>query len=137
MGSPSGAEARLARMSPRLRKLAPVIDAACIVVFVALGRDRHDIDQGFDWWFTVLWPLFVGWFAVALAVRLYTQRAGRWTALLVTLAAGIVVASLFRGTFTDRPYAGIFTIVAVAFIGLTTFGWRAVAGLVAGRRATT
>jgi hypothetical protein len=116
---------------------APVLDAACIVVFVALGRDRHDIDQGFDWWFTVLWPLLLGWFAVALAVALYTRRSGQWFALLTTLGAGIVVASFFRGTFTDRPYVGIFTVVAVAFIGLTTFGWRGVVALLGARRTAT
>jgi hypothetical protein len=123
--------------STRLQSLAPILDAACIVVFVALGRDRHGIDQGVDWWFTVLWPLFLGWFSVALAVRLYTRRSSRWSALLVTLAVGIAVASLFRGTFTDRPYVGIFTIIAVVFIGLTTFGWRAAAGLLAARRPIT
>ena len=59
--------------------------------------------------------------------RLYVKHRGMWMALFVTWLGGIAVASLLRGTFTDRPYVGIFTIVAIGYIGLTAFGWRAIA----------
>jgi Protein of unknown function (DUF3054) len=115
---------------PSRVRFAPVLDALCIFVFVLVGRGRHEIDEGIGWFFTVLWPLYLGWFAVALATKLYTRVSGIWTALGVTWLGGIAVASLFRGTFTDRPYVGIFTVIAIAFIGLTTFGWRLVAALI-------
>ena len=123
-------------MQPPARlKLAPVLDALCIVTFVLIGRGRHDIDEGIGWFFTVLWPLFVGWFGVALLVRLYTRTTGIWGALAVTWIGGLALMSVLRGTFTDRPYGGIFTVIAVAYLGLTAFGWRAVGALILRRRA--
>jgi hypothetical protein len=113
--------------SPARLIVAPILDALCISTFVLVGRSRHEIDEGFDWFFTVAWPLFVGWAAIALATRLYVRYHGMWLALLVTWLGGIALASVLRGTFTDRPYVGIFTIVAIGYIGLTAFGWRAVA----------
>jgi hypothetical protein len=120
---------------PTRLRAAPLVDAACIVAFVVLGRDRHGIHQGVGWFATVLWPLFLGWFSVALLTRVYTRRAEVWNALTLTLFGGIAVAAVLRGTFTDRPYASVFTIIALAFLGLTTFGWRAVVGAVRARRS--
>jgi hypothetical protein len=115
--------------------VAPVLDALCILVFVLIGRGSHEINQGVGWFVTVLWPLYLGWFSVALATKLYTRPSGTWRALLVTWLGGIAVASFFRGAFTPRPYVSVFTLIAIAFIGLTTFGWRAIgAGIVRFRR---
>ena len=113
---------------------APVLDALCIVVFVLVGRGRHEIHEGIGWFATVLWPLFVGWFGVALLSGLYTRVSRVWLALVVTWLGGIAIAALLRGTFTDRPYVSIFTVIAIVFLGLTTFGWRAVVGLIMRRR---
>jgi Protein of unknown function (DUF3054) len=122
-------------MQPPARvRYAPVVDAICILVFVLVGRGRHEIDEGVGWFFTVLWPLYVGWFGVALATRLYTRRRGIWLALTVTWLGGIAIAAVLRGAFTDRPYVSIFTVIAIAFLGLTTFGWRAIAALIARSR---
>jgi hypothetical protein len=127
-------------MQPPSRvRYAPVLDALCVFLFVFVGHGRHEVTEGVGWYVTVLWPLYLGWFSVAVATNLYGRTRGTWAALLVTWLGGIAIASLFRGTFTDRPYVGIFTLVAVGFIGLTTFGWRAVAALVAralGREAS-
>jgi hypothetical protein len=108
---------------------APVLDAACIFVFVVIGRGEHEIHQGVGWFVRVLWPLYVGWFGVALVVGLYTRVSRLWPALVVTWLGGIAVAVLLRGTFTNRPYVSFFTVIAVTFLGLTTFGWRAIAAL--------
>jgi hypothetical protein len=122
-------------MQPPARvRYSPVIDALCILVFVLVGRGRHEIHEGVGWFFTVLWPLYVGWFAVALATRLYTRQSGIWLALVVTWLGGIAIAALLRGAFTDRPYVSIFTVIAIAFLGLTTFGWRLIAAFIARSR---
>ncbi len=121
-------------MRTRKRRLAPTLDALCVLAFVLVGRDRHDIDEGVDWFVTVLWPLVLGWLVVALATRLYIRRSGQWLALAVTVVGGILVAAVLRGAFTDRPYFGIFTVVATGFIGATAFGWRAIAAVLARRR---
>ena len=114
--------------------LAPVLDAGCLVAFAAGGRDSHGIGGGIGWWATVLVPLFVGWFVVAVATRLYTRRSRGWTSLALTWLGGIALASLLRGAFTDRPYVSAFTVVAAVFIGATTFGWRAIVSFVARSR---
>ena len=53
---------------------------------------------------------------------------------LVTLVGGLVITQIIRATLQDRPWIGIFTAVALGFIGLTTFGWRGVALLLRRRR---
>jgi hypothetical protein len=117
---------------PKLRAVAPVLDLACLAAFVAVGGRRHDdLNEGFGWFLEVLWPIALGWAVVALLTGLYTRTgAGMWIALLVTLFAGIAITQVIRYTVQDRPWIGIFTAVALGFIALTTFGWRALALLV-------
>jgi hypothetical protein len=40
-----------------------------------------------------------------------------------------------RGTFTDRPTVSIFTVVFVAWMLLTAYGWRLIGRYVSARRA--
>jgi hypothetical protein len=118
------------------RTVIPVVaDALCLAVFVALGRESHDIDSGITWYLTVLWPFLLGWFVAAFAVRLYTAWPQHWTHLAATWAGGIAIALVLRAVLTHRDTPVAFIIVAYAFIGLATFGWRlAVRGLVLLRR---
>jgi predicted Na+-dependent transporter len=109
------------------RRLAPVIDAVILVVFVTIGRDQHNLEStGLTWYLTVLWPLAVGWAAGALAMRLYTRADRSWLRLLGTLAIGVFVDAVLRAAFTNRPWFSVFSIVAFCFLGLVTFGWRLV-----------
>jgi len=119
-------------LMPINRLLAPVLDLACLAAFVAVGGRRHDdLNEGFGWFLEVLWPIVVGWAVIALLTGLYTRTGvGMWVALFVTLFAGIAITQVIRYTVQDRPWIGIFTAVAIGFIGLTTFGWRGVALLV-------
>ena len=121
---------------PTTRLLAPVLDLACLATFVLAGGRRHDdLNEGFGWFLEVLWPIVLGWAVVALVTHLYTRTGvGMWVALCVTLAGGLVITQIIRATMQDRPWIGIFTAVALGFIGLTTFGWRAVVPLVRRRR---
>jgi Protein of unknown function (DUF3054) len=129
------ATTRLLCMRDPIRpRVAPIVDAACIVAFVLLGRGQHGIHQGVGWFVTVVWPFVVGWFGVALVTRLYTRHTGVWRALTVTWLGGIAVMVGLRGTFTDRPYVSTFTIIALVFLGLTTFGWRSIATVISRRR---
>jgi hypothetical protein len=115
------------RPSTTRERLAPVLDVVCIVMFIVVGAGRHDaVDDGLPWFWTVFWPLTLGWFVAALASRLYTRPNGMWLRLLVTIVVGFLVGGLLRGAFTDRPYYSIFTVVGLAFMTLTTFGWRGV-----------
>jgi hypothetical protein len=115
--------------------LAPVLDLVCIVTFILVGAGRHNINDGADWFLLVLWPIAVGWYGVALLTKLYTVPDRMWLRLTITLAAGTVVMSALRGAFTDRPTVSIFTVVFVAWMVLTAYGWRLVGRLVSSRRA--
>jgi hypothetical protein len=103
--------------------VAPIADAVCFVAFVFFGRDQHGIHGGLSWFLTVLWPLLVGWFVLALAIRLYT-----WV-------AGVLLGLVLRQLLTSHGDSfSTFTVVVLVFTGLTTFGWRAV--LIGVRRAS-
>jgi hypothetical protein len=110
---------------PPFRRVAPALDAVCLIVFVAIGREQHDLNStGVGWYLTVLWPLALGFAVGALATRLYTHSE-RWGLRLVgTVAIAAILDALLRGTFTDRGYLSVFTIVLFLFNCLTTFGWR-------------
>jgi hypothetical protein len=106
------------------RAAAAAADALCIGLFVALGRESHDINSGIGWYLTVLWPFLVGWFAVALTLRLYASSSHRWLMLAYTWLAGIALALGLRDVITRRDTPVAFVIVSYAFIGLAVFGWR-------------
>ena len=107
-----------------VRAFAIGADAACLALFVALGRASHDISSGAGWYFTVLWPFLVGWFVVALALQLYRGPLDRWVILACTWVAGSVIGLVLRAAVTHRGTPIAFIIVAFLFIALTTFGWR-------------
>jgi hypothetical protein len=121
-------------MTRRTWWVAPVADLACIVVFILVGAGRHNIGEGAGWFFTVLWPLGVGWYVSALVTGLY-RTADRWALRLAgTIALGTLLGSLLRGGFTDRPTFSIFTVIYVTWMVLTAFGWRGAARFVTARR---
>jgi Protein of unknown function (DUF3054) len=109
------------------RALAAGIDLVCLALFVALGRASHDISSGIGWYVTVIWPFLVGWFGVALALRLYRSPLDRWVILSCTWVGGCAIALVLRATVTGRSTPIAFVIVAYIFIGATTFGWRLLA----------
>jgi hypothetical protein len=114
-------------MTGRLRTAAPAIDFACLVLFVLIGRGRHDINSGVVWFLGVLWPLALGWFAAAFFSKLYTNPARPWLRLTVTWAVGMTLALVTRGLVLGRQPVSTFAVVLFAFVALETFGWRAIA----------
>ena len=117
--------------------VAPVIDALCLLVFVAAGRQSHDLQGGASWFFVVAWPLLAGWFLTALVARLYVRRDRTWLRLAATVLVGIAVALLLRATVTHRDTPVAFVVVAYLFITALTAGWRlVVVGVLATRRGS-
>ena len=121
-------------LSTRRRWIAPTLDLVCLVAFILVGAGRHNINEGAGWFFTVLWPIAVGWYVAALAFRLYTRTDPSALRLVGTIGAGTVVMSVLRGAFTDRPWVSVFTLVFVAWMLLTAFGWRLIGGAITARR---
>lgn len=119
------------------RAAAPLLDALCLIVFVAAGRQSHDLQGGAPWFLVVVWPLLAGWFLVALVVRLYTRGDRAWLRLAATVAAGVAVALLLRATVTHRDTPVAFVVVAYVFITALTVGWRLVGKGVQAARGRT
>jgi hypothetical protein len=118
----------------RPRWVAPAADLVCIVAFILVGAGRHHIDEGASWFLTVLWPIAVAWFGVALVTRLYSS-GDRWMLrLAATIAAGTLAMVVLRGAFTDRPWVSVFTLIYVVWMLATAFGWRAIVRAVTARR---
>ncbi|MGH2933552.1 MAG: DUF3054 family protein [Gaiellaceae bacterium] len=97
-------------------------DAAALLVFVVVGVLTHDASA----------VAFVrdalcilgGWFAAALAVRLYAR--GGWWRLGVTWLAGVSAGVLVRAAIVGH-WPGAFYGIALAFTLLFVLGGRAVA----------
>jgi hypothetical protein len=103
--------------------VATVVDACCVVAFVAIGRQtHHDGDSASGIWHTA-WPFLAG-LAIGLIVVRYWRRPtairpaglGAW---LGAAAAGMAIrVAAGQGT------AVAFIAVALAFLGLFLLGWR-------------
>jgi hypothetical protein len=111
-------------MQPRAVLPSAAADAACLAVFVLLGRASHDLSSGISWYLTVLWPFLLGWFASAAAFRLYASWPPRRIPLAATWFVGTALALVLRAVVTQRATPVAFILVAYAFIALTVFGWR-------------
>lgn len=117
------------------RFVAPTIDLVCLVAFVLAGAGQHDVDQGLGWFLTVLWPLVVAWYGLAIVMRLYSSADRMWIRLAVTLVAGALLNAVLRWAFTNRPFLSVYTAVFIAWMVLTAFGWRAIVQFRGTRRA--
>lgn len=111
-------------MQRRTVLTAAALDALSLGIFVALGRESHDIQSGLSWYLTVLWPFLLGWFAAAAVLRLYGTWPNRWIVLASTWVGGVAIAMVLRAAVTGRSTPVAFVIVAYAFIGIAVFGWR-------------
>jgi Protein of unknown function (DUF3054) len=107
------------------RLVAPLLDLVCLVGFVLGGRTAHDIGGGFTTVVIILWPLTVGWFAAAAAVRLYAGSGlPRWARLPLTWVLGLTIGLILRAAVTGRDTPIPFVVVAFGFVGGTTAAWR-------------
>ncbi len=99
------------------------VDLACILLFVAMGKENHGVQLGVGWFFNVWWPLALAWLIGMWVTKLYT-RPDRWLLRLVgTVTIAVVIGGPLR-TLTNRPLYSVFTLVAFGFLSLATIAWR-------------
>ena len=117
--------------------LAVVLDVACVLVFVIIGRASHG--EGLTGVASTAWPFLAGlaggWLAGAgLAGR--ARRAwrpfGLWPAGVGAWLGTVALGMLFR-VVSGQGTAPAFIGVALAFLGLFLLGWRLLARLLPGR----
>jgi Protein of unknown function (DUF3054) len=106
-------------------RLAAVLDVACVLVFVIIGRASHGEDLiGVA---STAWPFLAGlaggWLATAgLAGRAW-QPFGLWPAGVGAWLGAVALGMLFR-VVSGQGTAPAFIGVALAFLGLFLLGWR-------------
>jgi hypothetical protein len=148
--------ARTRRPAPAGTTVSVVADAAAVLVFVVVGRHAHDHGVSAPGVASTAWPFLAGaaagWLLVAgagLGRRRGRRRVGgsgtgrrgpRVAPDLAGLGAGVVVwlltvaIGMVLRVLVGQGTAVSFIAVALAFLGLFTLGWRALAALVARRR---
>src|ERR1700761_5956630 len=99
-------------MTSRTVWRAVVLDAACVLLFVVIGRASHAKGESLPGVASTAWPFLAG-----LAVA----PAG------VSAWLGTVVAGMVLRVVSGQGTAFAFVLVALAFLGLFLLGWRALA----------
>lgn len=103
-----------------------VLDVACIIVFVAIGRSTHDHGVSLPGMLSTTWPfvsgLTLGWISLVSRRRSGASAGDGLTVVVATVAAGMVLRVL-----SGQGTAVAFIIVALAFLSLTMLGWRLLA----------
>jgi Protein of unknown function (DUF3054) len=108
------------------RWVALAFDAACVLLFVVLGRRSHDEGNGITSVLNVAAPFAIG-LAVAWALSPNVHRAPRSLRAGVDVwVATVVIGVLLRWFAWDRSTAFAFVIVATLFLGFFMMGWRVV-----------
>ncbi len=105
---------------------AAVLDLACVVVFVAIGRHSHGETGALAGLAHTAWPflagLVLGWVAVRAWRRPAALAPTGVAVWLITVAAGMALRVV-----SGQGIAFTFVLVALAFLGLVLLGWRLVA----------
>jgi hypothetical protein len=116
--------------------VAVIIDACCVIVFVAIGRSAHHHGESAGGLASTAWPFLVG-----LGVGLLVTRAWRRPAAIIPAGIGawlgtVAVGMLLR-VVAGQGTAPAFIAVALCFLGLFLLGWRVVAAIVARWRSAS
>jgi len=123
----SGVRARGARAARLWLAAGPaVLDVACVLAFVAIGRASHHDGESLPGLAGTAWPFLAGLGAGLLATRAWRRPAavvpagvGAWLG-----AAGVgMLLRVVAGQGTAPAFIG----VALAFLGLFLVGWRVAA----------
>ena len=115
----------------RSARLAVVLDVACVLVFVIIGRASHG--EGLIGVASTAWPFLAGlaggWLATAgLAGRAWRQPYRLWPAGVGAWLGAVTLGMLFR-VVSGQGTAAAFIGVALAFLGLFLLGWRLIGRL--------
>lgn len=102
---------------------AVVLDAAIVVIFVAIGRSNHHEATSLIGFLGTLWPFATGLFAGIALSRCDRERL---PAGVVTWISTLVVGMLLR-VVSGQGIAASFVVVAAIFLGATFLGWRVAA----------
>jgi Protein of unknown function (DUF3054) len=119
----------------RSARLAVVLDIACVLVFVIIGRASHTKGESLAGIASTAWPflagLGVGWLAARGWRRPLAISPEGLAIWLCTVALGMILRVV-----AGQGTAVAFIVVALAFLALFLLGWRLLARLVPLTRLT-
>jgi len=118
---------RLAR-DPRV---AAVIDACCVLVFVVIGRASHTKGEALAGIASTAWPFLCGLAAGWVAARAWRRPQAIRPAGIVIWLCTVTLGMILR-VVSGQGTAAAFIVVALAFLGLFLLGWRLLTRLGAG-----
>ena len=106
-----------------MRRALWIIDLACVLVFVAIGRSAHEHGLGLSGLASTAWPfvtgMAVGWIALSIRNTPGQSISGGVTVTAFTVAVGMVLRVV-----AGQGTAFAFVLVALGFLGATMVGWR-------------
>jgi Protein of unknown function (DUF3054) len=102
------------------------IDAACVLVFCAVGRRNHDEGLNLAGIATTAWPFLSGTAVGWLAVQAWRRPTAVYPTGVVVWLCTVAVGILLRKA-TSAGVAASFVVVASAVTALLLLGWRALA----------
>jgi len=109
-----------------VRRAIILLDVCCVLAFAVLGRASHGEAGSIAGLARTAWPFLAG-----LAVGLVLTRAWRRPAAIVPAGLGAWLGTAGIGmtlrAISGQGTAPAFIVVALAFLGLSMLGWRAVA----------
>ena len=112
-----------------------VLDIACVLIFVIIGRASHTKGESLAGIASTSWPflagLGVGWLAARGWRRPLAIRPEGLVIWLCTVALGMILRVV-----SGQGTALAFIVVALAFLALFLLGWRLLARLVPLTRLT-
>ena len=111
------------------RVVSPILDIACVLAFVTLGRHTHHHGDSLAGIWTTSWPFLAGLAAGLLAVRSWRSPMAIVPAGLGAWLGAAGLGMIIR-VLAGQGTAVAFIFVALAFLGLFTLGWRIVARIV-------
>jgi hypothetical protein len=114
--------------SARVAFGAALADAACVVLFAALGSASHDEGSAVDGTLEVAAPFLIGSAVGWAAARGWWAPTSLVTGAAVW-AGALVVGMLLRNLAWDRGTAASFVIVTAIVLAVLILGWRLLLGL--------
>ena len=104
-------------------RVALVLDVACVLVFVIIGRDSHAKGESVAGIASTAWPFLCGLGAGWLAARAWRRPLALPTAGIAAWLGTVAVGMVLR-VVSGQGTAVAFIIVALVFLGLFLLGWR-------------
>ncbi len=120
---------------PRAWLLPLLLDLVCVLAFAAAGKGSHEPGRS-EWVvLAIVWPFALAVLVAHAGLRARgvapgTVRPAGLVVLVVTYVLGMVLRVV-----SGRGIAVGFLVVAAIFLAVTLLGWRAVAAVLARRRA--